>query len=100
MRLIRLFRWTGLVDAVQERTALDEVGAPDEPVVSDPKPPDEIDAKPPTPRRPTSDGDSDPDADSDSDSDPDDPDDPDPDPAPAPRPQPNRQVAWPGHAPE
>lgn len=36
VRLIRLLRMQGLIDAGQERTALDEVGAPDERVLSDP----------------------------------------------------------------
>jgi len=35
VRLIRLFRMQGLIDAAQERTALDEVGAPGERVLPD-----------------------------------------------------------------
>jgi monofunctional biosynthetic peptidoglycan transglycosylase len=35
VRIIRLFRMQGLIDAAQERTALDEVGAPGEKVVPD-----------------------------------------------------------------
>jgi hypothetical protein len=33
VRIIRLFRMQGLIDAAQERAALDQVGAPDEKVL-------------------------------------------------------------------
>ncbi len=35
VRIIRMLRWQGLIDATQERAALDEVGAPDEKVLPD-----------------------------------------------------------------
>jgi len=35
VRIIRLFRMQGLIDAAQERAALDEVGAPDAKVIPD-----------------------------------------------------------------
>ena len=35
VRIIRMLRWQGLIDASQERAALDEVGAPDEKVLPD-----------------------------------------------------------------
>jgi monofunctional biosynthetic peptidoglycan transglycosylase len=58
VRLLRLLRMQGLIDAGQERTALDEVGAPDERVLPDratatrPPPPDSAAASAPAPGAP------------------------------------------------
>jgi monofunctional biosynthetic peptidoglycan transglycosylase len=60
VRIIRLFRMQGLIDAAQERTALDEVGASGEKVLPDrghteeaaPEPPHATEAAPPTPPPP------------------------------------------------
>ena len=49
VRIIRLFRMQGLIDAAQERTALDEVGAPGEKVLPDrgSKPAEPVPSTPP-----------------------------------------------------